>query len=236
MMYRRYLVSFALSMMFVATAATCFADTTGQINGTAADASGALIAGVKVVATEADRGVSASATTDEKGKYSFLALQAGRYNLKFTANGFKTYQKEGVVVDVNSVLLVNVQLDVGSAVTNVVVQANSETVDTVNTQLGDVIGSSSVESLPLNGRSYTDLLGLQPGVVPESASTIDGGASYGGSAENGNLSINGQREDSNGFLVNGGSAGEARNNGTAVIPNLDSIAEFRVLTNSMDAD
>ena len=191
---------------------------------------------MQVVAKEVDRGTSQTAVADAKGKYSLLAMQTGRYNLTFTLAGFKTFEKQGVVVDVNSALVVDATLDIGSVVSNVVVQANAVSVETVNTQLGDVIAGTAIESLPLNGRSYTDLLGLQAGVVPVTASTIDPGAAYGGTPENGNLSINGQREDSNGFLVNGGSVGEARNNGTAVIPNLDSIAEFRVLTNSMDAD
>ena len=236
MRLRKLIAAFTVPWMFLWLGAVCLADTTGQITGTVTDSSGAAVPSAQVVATQPDTGLSKVAVTDTKGKYSLLALQTGRYDLKFSRDGFKTYEKVGIVVDVNSALQIDATLEVGSIVSSVVVQANTVSVETVNTQLGDVIGGTAIESLPLNGRSYTDLLGLQPGVVPESASTIDPGAAYGGTAEEGNLSINGQREDSNGFLVNGGSVGEARNNGTAVIPNLDSIAEFRVLTNSMDAD
>ena len=236
MTIRRFLMALALPLLFLEAGAVCLADTTGQITGTVTDSSGAAVPSAQVTATEPDTGVSKVTMTDVKGKYSLLALQTGRYNLKFSRDGFKTLEKLGIVVDVDSALLIDASLEVGSVVSSVVVQANSVSVETANTQVGDVIAGAAIESLPLNGRSYTDLLGLQPGVVPESASTIDPGAAYGGTAEQGNLSINGQREDSNGFLVNGGSVGEARNNGTAVIPNLDSIAEFRVLTNSIDAD
>jgi Carboxypeptidase regulatory-like domain len=232
----RFLAALSLTLTLLAISAVGLAATTGQITGTVTDSSGAAVPTAQVAATQPDTGLSKVTVTDVNGKYSLLALQTGRYNLKFTRDGFKTYEKVGVVVDVNSALLIDATLEVGSVVSNVMVQANSVSVETVNTQLGDVIAGTAIESLPLNGRSYTDLLGLQPGVVPESASTIDPGASYGGTAEEGNLSINGQREDSNGFLVNGGTVEEARNNGAAVIPNLDSIAEFRVLTNSMDAD
>ena len=115
--------------------------------------------------------------------------------------------------------------------------ADALTVEASNTQLGDVVGGKTMENLPLNGRSYTDLLGLQPGVVPISSGIPDTiGVSASASAEAGNVSINGQRESANGFMVNGGNIEQARNNGAAIVPNLDSIAEFRVLTNNIDAE
>ena len=99
-------------------------------------------------------------------------------------------------------------------------------------------------AVALNGRSYTDLLALQPGIVPMSTQTPDSivmaGASVAiapsGGLNPGNQSISGQREDANGFMVNGGDVKELMNGGTAIIPNLDSIAEFRVLTNNFDAE
>jgi hypothetical protein len=109
-------------------------------------------------------------------------------------------------------------------------------VETESTQLGDVIESKKMLDLPLNGRSYVDLLGLQAGVAPESAGTIGGDRPVSGTLSAGNISVNGQREASNAFLVNGGDVSEGRNMGAGLIPNIDSIEEFRLLTNSFAAE
>ncbi|PYQ94649.1 MAG: TonB-dependent receptor, partial [Acidobacteria bacterium] len=105
-------------------------------------------------------------------------------------------------------------------------------VETISTQMGDVIDSNKMTTEPLNGRSYIDLLGLQPGVAPSRSQS----GRVSGNLSGGNLSVGGQRENANGFMVNGGLVEEQVNNGTAVIPNLDSIAEFRLLTNVFDAE
>jgi hypothetical protein len=115
------------------------------------------------------------------------------------------------------------------------IQAREAQVETTNTQLGDVIESQKMTGLPLNGRSYIDLLGLQAGVVPiTSTSALRNSLSGLGSA--GNFSVNGQRETGNSFLVNGADVEEGRNNGTSVIPALDSIQEFRLLTSTFGAE
>ena len=116
--------------------------------------------------------------------------------------------------------------------------------ETVSTQMGDVVTGTKMTAVALNGRSYTDLLALQPGIVPMSTQTPDSivmaGASVAiapsGGLNPGNQSISGQREDANGFMVNGGDVKELMNGGTSIVPNLDSIAEFRVLTNNFDAE
>ena len=116
-------------------------------------------------------------------------------------------------------------------------------VETVSTQMGEVITGSQMTSVPLDGRSYTDLLALQPGVAPETSITSDTVQDVGatvlspsGTLNPGTLSINGQREFANVFIVNGSNAEEDVNEGTAIIPNLDSIAEFRIITNNFDAE
>src|ERR1019366_7488161 len=108
-------------------------------------------------------------------------------------------------------------------------------VETTNTQMGEVIGTNKMELVPLNGRSYTDLLALQPGVVPQSSGMYSGNK-VSGELNPGTLSVSGQRESANGFMVNGGNVQEGLYMGTAIIPNLDSIAEFRILTNNADAE
>jgi hypothetical protein len=113
---------------------------------------------------------------------------------------------------------------VGAVTQEVNVSATAAHVETSNTQMGDVIGTTEMLALPLNGRSYLDLLGLQPGVAP------------GSSGEGSSVSISGQRESANGFMINGGSVEDKLNNAPAITPNLDSMAEFRVLTNNADAE
>src|SRR5207248_1354394 len=99
-----------------------------------------------------------------------------------------------------------------------------------------VIETKKLLGLPLNGRSYIDLLGLQAGVAPTTTGSIQQDRPVSGGLSAGNIAVNGQRETANAFLVNGGDVSEGRNLGTAVIPNLDSIAEFRLITNSFDAE
>ncbi len=127
-------------------------------------------------------------------------------------------------------------LKVGSVSDKVEIVANAVQVQTENTQLGDVIDSKKMLALPLNGRSYVDLLGLQAGVAPGTAQTIQQDRPVSGILNSGNVSVNGQRETANAFLVNGGDVSEGRNLGTGLVPNLDSIEEFRLITNSFDAE
>jgi hypothetical protein len=115
------------------------------------------------------------------------------------------------------------------------VSAAAAQVETTSTQLGDVILSNKMETLPLNGRSYLDLLGLQAGVAPIS-SGINWGGTVSGELASGTVSVNGQRETANSFLVNGGDVEHTVENGASLVPSLDSIAEFRLLTNSYDAE
>lgn len=164
-----------------------------------------------------------------------LALPAGNYQLSVTATGFRTFTEKDIVVKVNDELRFDVTLDVGNITEKVEITANAVQVQTENTQLGDVIESKKMLALPLNARSYIDLLGLQAGVAPSTAGTIGGDRPISGILNAGNISVNGQRETANAFLVNGGDVSEGRNLGTGLVPNLDSVEEFRLITNSIGA-
>ena len=226
-------------VLFSATAA--LASITGSVTGVVTDATGSVIQGAKVTATNTETGISSSAIMNAAGSYSFPNLPIGRYSVRVEANGFSEFQETGIVLDVNTALRIDAKLQVSSVAQNVDVTANTIQVDTISTQLGDVISSKSMTSLPLNGRSYTDLLALQPGVVPESNENDNGVNSYSnappsGGLNDGTLSISGARGSSNGFMVNGGNVMEQMANGTAIVPNVDSIAEFRIITNNFDAE
>ena len=215
----------------------------GSVSGTVRDASGAVVANAIVNATNVETAVSHQVTTNGQGFYSFPALPIGRYNIAIQKPGFNPYQRTGVNVDSNSALTVDAVLSVGGKSDVVTVVENQVQVETTSTQVGEVIASTRMTTVPLNGRSFTDLLSLQPGVAPTtsitSATVQDVGAtalSPSGDLNPGTISINGQREFANSFLVNGSDVEENVNMGTAVVPNLDSIDEFRILTNNFDAE
>ncbi len=224
--------------VLLASAQIMFASVTGSIAGRVTDPSGAVVPGATVTALNTQTGTKEATTTNEAGFYSFPTLSVGAYDIEVRATGFKTYRQTGLVLDVNSGLRVDAALEVGTVTEQVNVSATAVQVETASTQLGEVIGSTKMEAVPLNGRSYTDLLALQPGVVPVNAGTCTYPCSpaVSGNLNPGNLSINGQREDANSFMVNGGTVDESVTMGTAVIPNLDSIAEFRILTANFDAE
>src|SRR5271156_2482978 len=215
----------------------------GTISGTGTDSSGAVVAKATVTATNKDTGIHQTTATDDKGFYSFPNLPIGHYELGVASTAFRPYRRTGIIIDANSALTIDAVLAVGGASDTVTVVENQVQVDTSSTQNGEVISGAQMTTVPLNGRSFTDLLALQPGVVPVTSITGDTvqdvGASVlspSGDLNPGTISINGQREFANSFIVNGSDVEEDVNNGASVIPNLDSIAEFRILTNNFDAE
>src|SRR5438552_2608247 len=223
-------------MLCAITADPARADVTGSILGIVHDPSGAVISGVTVTATNAGTNQSRSTTSDATGEYRLLALPIGRYTIEATQAGFQKFITTAVDLTVNAQRRVDIALQVGAVEQKVEVSAAWLAIETTATQLGQVIEQKKLLGLPLNGRSYIDLLGLQAGVAPTTTSSIQQDRPVSGGLSAGNIAVNGQRETANAFLVNGGDVSEARNLGTAVIPNLDSIAEFRLITNSFDAE
>jgi len=213
------------------------ADVTGSILGVVHDRSGAVVAGAQITVLNVQTNLKQETVSGTDGSFRFLALPAGDYKLTVNAKGFRPFVENDVVVQVNDQQRLDVVLDVGSVTDTVEISANAVRVQTENTQLGDVIDSKKMLALPLNGRSYLDLLGLQAGVAPATAETIQQDRPVAGGLQNsGNISVNGQRETANAFLVNGGDVSEGRNLGAGLVPNLDSIEEFRLITNSFDAE
>ena len=234
---RFFTLAFFLTLLTVTSA---LASITGSISGVVSDSSGAVISGATVTATNAQTGVQTATKTDAKGFYSFPTLQIGTYTVEVQQAGFKTAKQTDIAIDANSAVGADVILQVGQNVEQVTITADAVHVETESTQMGQVISGKTITAVPLNGRAYTDLLALQPGVSPYSA--VDSGTpgisdrAVDGGLNSGNQSVNGQREASNGFMVNGSNVEEGKNNGAAIIPNLDSIAEFRIITNNFDAE
>src|SRR5271169_2533690 len=234
----KYVIStLSIVLILISNAALTRADVTGSIQGVVRDRSQGAVVGAQLSITHVETNLRYQATTGADGSYRILALPVGNYNLSATANGFRPFGETNIVVKVNDQLEIDVTLEVGSAQQEVVeVQANAVQVQTESTQLGDVIDSKKMLALPLNGRSYIDLLGLQAGVAPTTAGTIGGDRPVSGNLAAGNISVNGQRETANAFLVNGGDVSEGRNLGEGLVPNLDSVEDFRLITNSFDAE
>src|SRR3989475_2854886 len=214
------------------------ADVTGSILGVVRDSTQGVVAGAHIVATNVQNNFKQETVSAADGSFRILALPAGDYKLTVTAPGFRTFTETDIEVKVNDQLHFDVTLNVGTVTEHVEIVANAVQVQTESTQLGDVIETKKMLALPLNGRSYLDLLGLQAGVVPVTSYSMqqDRSVSGGYSPNAGNLSVNGQRETANAFLVNGGDVSEGRNLGAGLIPNLDSVEEFRLITNSFDAE
>jgi hypothetical protein len=223
------------------------AGVTASISGTVTDASRAVVVGATVTATNVGTGVATTQTTNGQGFYSFQALPLGTYTLEVAQAGFKTFRQTGLVVDVNAKLVVDVALQVGSTSEKVEVSATALHVDTESTQMGEVITGKQMTDVPLVTRSYTDLLALQPGVVSQASGMTGAFAGpfisagfaaplVSGDLNSGALSVNGMREAANGFILNGILVQELGYSGAGAIPNLDSIAEFRILTNNFDAE
>ena len=215
----------------------------GIISGTVRDTSGGVVATATVTLRNSSTGIQQTTTTNDAGFYAFPTLEVGNYELDISFSGFKPYKLTGLTIDVGTKLQEDVSLEVGEQSEQVTVNDTAVHVETESSQMGEVLGGTQIAELPLNGRAFTDLLGVQPGVAPISTGAQNQIVMAGltntppsGDANPGNQSINGQKENANGFSVNGSNVEEAVNMGVVVLPNLDSISEFRVLTNNFDAE
>ena len=236
---------FVVVMFFLVASMSAWSATGGSISGVIADQSGAVITGAMLKLVNVAQRTTYETVSDKQGLYSFPNLVVGQYDLTVEARGFSPQKKTNLTVDAASAIRVDINLAVGSQSDTVTVTSeNRVQVETAATNLGEVVSRDQMTALPLNGRSYTDLLAIQPGVAPISIllptsvimAGVTGSIDPSGDLNPGNLSINGQRESSNGFLVNGIDVQEHMNGGTSIIPDLDSIEQFRVLTTNFDPE
>jgi hypothetical protein len=226
-----------LSLFF---ALPCLAQTF-SISGSVHDSSGAVLPGAAVAIRL--HAATFSATTDGEGNFRTTVDSPGTYQLDVRAAGFLPESQAVHVAADAPDAIVSIALAVGGSTESVEVTADALAAETSSTQLGESLDNKKIESVPLNGRSFTDLMAVQPGIVPQNtaqpgAVIMTGVASTppSGDANPGNLSISGQREASNGFRVNGADVEEDVNMGTSIVPNLDAIDSFRVLTSNFDAE
>jgi hypothetical protein len=206
----------------------------GTIVGTISDPSSAALAGVTVTLTSTDSGFKRTITTDSAGAYSFVNLVPGLYTARVEKDGFKTYVRSSIQVEVQSDVRVDVTMQVGTLAQTVEVNSAPALMQTESATLGQVVGGETVKEMPLNGRNVLNLASLVPGVL------MQGGAAGNLQAQNifasGNYQINGGTANQNAMYLDGSPIQVTYGSLTALIPTQDAIAEFRVQTNGNDAE
>jgi hypothetical protein len=212
---------------------------TGSFSGTVSDNSGAVVAGAKVTVTATATNASRDAATDDTGHFLVPLLGVGDYSVKVEAGGFKPAEAKGVRLQIDEHRELDFKLVPASVSTSVEVSATEVAVQTTNPTLGQVITSTEVAELPLNGRDFVQLATLTPGVTQETNpnSFFNGGPSSEVSARGTySLSVGGSRAQSTDWLLDGVDNNELTAGGIAILPSIDAIQEFKVLTYNYSAE
>jgi Carboxypeptidase regulatory-like domain len=203
------------------------------ISGTVTDTSGAAVVGAQVVLTSSGGNLTRSTVTNNDGVYVISALPSGTFDIRVTAQGFQKFEAKGVVLTIAQKARVDVMLKVGTITQEVVVSGESVAqVDTQSSEIGDTVSGKRIDQLELNGRNFTQLINLSAGVVNQT------GQDEGVVGVNGSIaySINGGRTEYNNWEIDGGDNMDNGSNATLnVYPNLEAIAEFKVLTSNYGA-
>jgi hypothetical protein len=227
----RFILSTLLLLLALPFAA--LAQDAGAITGTVRDSSGAVVPGAEVKLTSPAIGITRISTTNGDGEYLAAALPPGVYDMSVTAQGFKVFQAKKIIVQVAQKARVDVALQVGQVSENVVVEgSNVAQVETQSSEISGVVTGKEISQLELNGRNFTQLVTLVPGVSnqtgqDESEVGLNGNISY---------SINGGRGEYNNWQVDGANNMDTGSNNTLdVFPSIDAIAEFRVQTSNYSA-
>jgi hypothetical protein len=206
----------------------------GTILGTVTDSSGASVPNASVLITNAGTNVALKTQTNQEGFYTSPGVVIGTYSVEVEAQGFKRYARSGITLELDQKAQVNVRLEVGAATQTIEVQADSTMVDTESATAGKVVSEREIQELPLNGRNAFAMLALTPGVVNNTDAVNAGFGSRGN--EVANVSINGGASAYNSFTIDGGNNNNTVLNEVNANPAVESIAEFKVLSNTMSAE
>jgi hypothetical protein len=233
-----------LTCLLILSAAPAFAQlSSATLNGVVRDSTGAVIARANVVLTNVDTSIERVTASNDTGSYVFADITPGRYTLRVTAPSFSTKEVSAFVLAVNQTATIDISLAAGAQNEVVTVEATAEQLQTSTAELGTVIATRQVNDLPLNGRNFTQLLSLTPGVAPVSTSQNAMGGRIGGFAapiaEGSGFefpSINGATNRSNYFLTDGLTNFAAFLSTYAVPPIIDAIQEFKVVSRTDSAE
>ena len=221
-------------VLALSLAPTVYAQTgTGSVRGDVTDPQGKAVAGAQVTITNQDTDYSRSVKTDGDGNYVFQSVPVGRYTLKVAGNqGFKAFEERDILLHVNDSLEVDAKMTIGASSETVEVVATPNQVELNSAELSGTIEGAQITQLPLNGRSFAQLLTLVPGVETDEGFSYDKKGLNGGA----DISISGGASNANLFLVDGANNVDVGSNRTILIyPSLDSIQEFKVERNSYNA-
>jgi Carboxypeptidase regulatory-like domain/TonB-dependent Receptor Plug Domain len=222
-----------LLALLLCAAGAAFAQDTSSFTGTVRDTSGAVVAGADVTVSNGKIGLTRTTVTNTDGEWVTSALPGSTYDITISAKGFKKYSANGVVIHPGQKLRVDVSLEVGSLTSEVIVAGeNVAQVETQSSEIAGTVTSTEINQLQLNGRNFTQLINLTPGVNNQS------GQDEGTVGVNGNVmySINGGRDENNNWEVDGGdNMDNGSNNSLNVYPSIDAIQEVRVLTSNYGA-
>jgi hypothetical protein len=206
---------------------------TGSIRGTVLDPIGALVQAAAVTAKQIETGLTRSAVTDRQGEYVLVELPIGHYQLEVHAQGFQTYLQKGLSLDVNETATVSIHLKLGSETQQVEVSADAALVQSTVSSLGQTVMEHEILDLPLDGRNFSQLGLLQPGVVPLTPGLLEaGGPARAGQA----YAVDGQRPESNNFMIDGADNESSVDAGFVLKPPIDAIAEFKILSHNANAE
>jgi hypothetical protein len=208
-------------------------EVTATITGTITDQSGAAVAGANVTATLVERGVAYTATSNDSGLYRISNLPVGNYDLKVEKAGFQTALRPAFTLVLNQVARIDVEMKVGNVSQTIEVTGAAPVLKTETTQVDTIIDSATNDSLPLATRNYVELTLLSPGAVHPDPSAFNNGDNVASGAR---PFINGNREQSNNFLLDGLDNNQVSDNLLGYTPSPDSIQEFNLITNNAPAE
>ncbi len=227
-----------ICLLWVSSGVCLAQSSTASINGTIKDASGSIIPAAEVLLTNTRTNVERKAATNDVGVYVFLNIIPGDYRLQATKTGFKTSKQTAFTLTVNQTATFDINLEIGEISQEVTVEAVGAELQASTAELGAVVARQQVVDLPLNGRNFTQLLSLTPGVAPVSVSQNSGG--FGASVTSGAAiqfpSINGQNNRSNFFLLDGINNQGSFTSTYAIPPIIDTIQEFKVQSHNDQAE
>src|SRR5882724_7487364 len=215
------------------------AQTSAGVKGAVTDSSGALVPGAMIVVTNLDNGTKREITTNESGAYQFPLLQPGRYSILARKPGFKQVTRDGIALELNQVAQIDFTMAAGEVSETIEVQASAPLLESNTSSVGQVIEAKAVSDLPLNGRNFAQLAILGPGVtgVGYSASgTIGSGTRPDDMRPGTELFSNGNREQSNNFMLDGVDNNFRRNGLITLRPSVESVREFKIQTNLFQAE
>jgi len=206
---------------------------TATITGSVTDTQGAVLKGATVVVVNQKTGVERPSATNDAGVYTVTGLQTGTYIVRSELTGFKAVVTNPLNVETGQTARVDLKLEVGTQTETVEVVGVNPILQTENAVVGEVISGSTVVALPLNGRNFSQLALILPGVQTHSPDTFTNPKQ---GSDSGRPYVNGQREQANNFMIDGIDMNEAVDNLVAYYPSPDALAEMRVDTNNYSAE